>query len=225
MEGLLRHSLPIAAVAVVAAALPLVAQADHKPGHKPGPGGADITLAARPGTTVFQGATVLSGRLKGPGNGGAKVTLREDEYPFGAGDKPVATATTDANGDYSFTRRPASNTTYQAVAGPVRSARVLVNVRIRMSLYVSDATPRVGQIVRFKGRACPDHDGLLVRIQRRTRTGAYRTVRRTTLKPATRCSIYSRRFRIHRDGTYRASADDANHATGRSRLRFLNAHR
>ncbi len=220
------RSLPVVAVvAVVGAALPLVAQANHKPGHQPGGGGADLTIAARPAITLFQGATVLSGRLKGSGNAGAKVTLREDEYPFGTGDKPVATATTDSKGDYTFTRRPVRNTTYQAVAGPVRSARALVNVRIRMSLYVSDATPRVGQLVGFKGRACPAHDGLLVRIQRRTRTGRYRTVRRTTLKAATRCSVYSRGFRIYKDGTYRVSADDADHATGRSRLRFINAHR
>lgn len=222
----MRRSLTFVVVAAIAvAALPLVAQADHKPGHTPGPGGADLTIAARPATTVFQGATVISGRLKGPGNAGATVTLRQDEYPFGTDDKAVATATTDANGDYTFTRRPVRNTTFQAVAGAVRSERVLVNVRIRMSLYVSDATPRVGQLVRFKGRACPEHDGLLVRIQRRTAKGAYRTVRRTTLKAATRCSVYSRRFRIYRDGTYRVSADDADHARGRSRLRFINAHR
>ena len=105
------------------------------------------------------------------------------------------------------------------------SIGVIVKVRIRMSLRVSDRTPRVGQVVRFRGRACPAHDGLLVRIQRKTRRGTFRTVRRTTLRAATRCPTYRRRFRVYRDGTYRVTSDDRDHARGFSRARFLNAHR
>jgi hypothetical protein len=212
-------------MALALAALPVAADATHKPGHTPGAGGADLTIAAAPATTVFQNATVISGRLKGPNNGGRTVALREDSHPFGTGDRQVATAVTNQQGVYSFTRRPAENTTYAVTAGLVRSERVLVNVRIRMSLGASDYTPRVGQLVRLRGRACPAHDGTTVRIQRRTSTGAFRTVRRTRLRAATRCSTYSRSLRIYRDGVYRVTADDANHATGISRARFLNAHR
>ena len=207
------------------AALPVAADATHKPGHQPGAGGVDLTIGANPNTTVFQNATVISGRLRGPNNSGRTITLREDAYPFGTGDRAVATAVTNQQGVYSFTRRPAENTTYQVTLGLVRSERVLVNVRIRMSLRVSDYTPRVGQLVRLSGRACPEHDGTVVRIQRRTSTGRFRTVRRTRLRAATRCSVYSRSLRIYRDGFYRVTADDANHATGISRVRFLNAHR
>lgn len=211
----------LSAALVTAAVVPVAAEATHKPGHNPGGGSGPLTIAAKPATTVFQGVTVIGGRLTGAGNSGAKVTLREDEYPF-TGDKPVASTTTDAQGNYSFRRAPARNTQYQVTSGSVRSVRVRVNVRIRMSLSVSDSTPRRGQLVRFKGRACPDQDGLPVRIQRRTSGGAWRTVRNTTLKPAIRCSVYSRRFRVYRDGTYRVSSDDADHATGRSRSRFIN---
>lgn len=56
--------------------------------------------------------------------------------------------------------------------------------RIRISLSVSDATPRVGRLVRFSGRACPARDGLGILIERKMRPGTYRTVRRTALKPA-----------------------------------------
>ena len=223
----MRHSgTAIAVVAALGAVTPVVALAHHKPGHGQGP--ADLTIAAKPGTTIFQGATVISGRLKEPNNSGRLVTLNEDEYPFGNGDRPVATATTDANGDYSFTRRPVRNTSYRAIVlplpaspAPVLSSRVLVTVRIKIGLRVSDTTPRSGQLVRFRGRACPDHDGLVVRIQRRTATGAFRTVRRTRLTAASRCSVYSRRFRVFRDGVYRATADDADHARGFSGLRSL----
>jgi hypothetical protein len=168
---------------------------------------------------------VISGRLTGGGNAGRTVTLREDPFPFGDTSKAVATAVTDAQGDYTFTRRPALNTIFRTTAGSTRSANVLVHVRIRMSMRVSDATPRVGQLVRFRGRACPTHNGLVVAIQRRSSTGRYRTVRRTTLKSATTCSAYSRAFRVYRDGRYRVTADDADHARGYSRSRVLDAHR
>jgi hypothetical protein len=233
----MRRRLPVmvaTAALGIAVALPVIAQADHRPGHpKPGTGPqaqSDLTIAARPNPTVFRGATTISGRLKGPDNSGKTVVLRQDEYPYGNGFSDVATTTTDRQGDYSFTRRPARNTFYQASADRgapyvVAVNQVLVKVRIRMSLTVSDTTPRVGQLVRLTGRACPEHDGLLVRVQRKTRTGTFRTVRRTRLRAATRCSVYSRRLRIYRDGTYRVTSDDADHARGFSRPRFLNTPR
>ena len=245
----MKRFLPvIVAIALPVIALPVIAQADHKPGHskpppgggkpKPPPGGGkpsppaqtDLTIAAQPNPTVFLGATVVSGRLKGPNNAGKTVVLRADGFPYGTGITNVATTTTDSRGAYTFTQRPPLNTAYQAVAdtgatyGLAVSAAVFVKVRIRMSMRVSDATPRVGQLVRLRGRACPGHAGLLVRIQRKTRTGTFRTVRRTRLRAASRCSVYSRRFRVYRDGTYRVTSDDADHARGFSRPRFLNAH-
>jgi len=230
----LRRLLPlIVATAVVGVALAVSAQAKPPKPPKPpkAPAQTDLTIAAQPNPTVFRAATVISGRLKGPDNKAKTVVLREDEFPFGTGVRTVATTKTDTKGDYSFTRRPPRNTAYQAVAStgaayPLTVSRTaFVKVRIRMSLRVSDSTPRVGQIVRFRGRACPAHDGLLVRIQRKTRTGRFRTVRRTTLRAATRCSVYRRRFRVYRDGTYRVTSDDRDHARGFSRARFLNAHR
>ncbi len=64
-----------------------------------------------------------------------------------------------------------------------------------------------------------------MRIQRRSSTGRYRTVRRTRLRAATRCSTYRRTFRIYRDGRYRVTSDDADHARGYSRSRLIDAHR
>jgi hypothetical protein len=215
-----RTALTIAGLLVLPVALPAAGEA-----AKPAPKNNNLSIAAKPTTIVFGSATVLSGRLNGTANSGRTVNLREDPFPYGDGDKQVASTVTDAKGNYSFTRRPTENTVFRALAGPTRSSNVLVNVRIRMSLSVSDSTPRSGQLVRFKGRACPTHDGVVVAIQRRSSTGRYVTVRRTRLKAATRCSVYSRAFRVHRDGRYRATADDADHARGYSRSRFLNTHR
>jgi len=223
----LKPSLPtVVAMAAVAIALPVAAQADHRPGHQGGGGGgATLTIAAAPNPTVFGSTTVISGRLKGPNNGGATVTLRRDEFPYGTEVKDVATVKTDAQGNYAFTQRPARNTSYQAVVGTTVSDGVLVSVRIRIGLRASDATPRVGQLVTFRGRACPRHDGLVVGIQRQTSTGTYRTVRRTRLRAGATCSVYSRAFRVLRDGTFRAITDDADHGRGVSPARFINVHR
>ena len=221
-----RSFLALPAAALLAAGLPVVANATHQPNHQPGGGGGppSLTIAAKPNTIVFGGATVVSGRLRGQNNAGRTVVLRADGYPFNVGVAVVAATQTSSNGSYSFTQRPDRNTNYQVTLGAVRSAVVRVNVRFRMSLRASDYTPRSGQVVRFRGRACPESDGAVVSIQRRSASGRYRTVRRTRLRAATRCSTYSRRMRIHRDGRYRATVDDAARARGYSRSRFLNAH-
>ncbi len=221
-----RSLLALPAAALLAASISVVANAAHRPGHQPGGGGGapSLTIGAKPNTIVFGGATVVSGRLRGQNNAGRTVALRADGYPFNVGNAVVATTQTSSNGSYSFTQRPDRNTNYQVTLGAVRSERVRVNVRFRMSLRVSDSTPRAGALVRFSGRACPESDGAVVSIQRRGSSGRYRTVRRTRLRAATRCSTYSRRMRIYRDGTYRATVDDAARARGYSRSRFLNAH-
>ena len=110
--------------------------------------------------------------------------------------------------------------------GGVLSPTVTVLVRQRVSLRLSDRTPRRGQLVRFSGRSCPTHDGAVVSIQKRRSTGGWRTVRRTRLRDASRCSVYSRRLRIYRDATFRTVvARDADHARGFSRRRSADAHR
>jgi hypothetical protein len=183
-----------------------------------------LTIVATPSPVVYGSTTVISGRLGGPQNGGKQVTLRSDPFPFG-GFGNVATTTTAGNGRYAFPpQKPLVNTRYQTRQGPTTSVIGLVLVRKRVSLNVSDSTPASGQRVRFSGRACPTHNGLAVGIQRLTRRG-FHTIRSTTLKPSTRCSVYSRTFRVFRDGVFRTVvAGDSDHARGFSRRRALNAH-
>ena len=99
----------------------------------------------------------------------------------------------------------------------------------RVSLKVSDRTPIAGRRVRFYGRACPQHDGALVKIQHRTRKGKWRTEGRTRLRDIRggRCSRYSRRLRVFNDGHYRALVvpPDSDHTDGRSRSTGINVHR
>jgi hypothetical protein len=214
----------IAAAMVVAALWPVAASADHRPGHGGGGGGTgNLTLTAQPTTIVSGRPVTLSGKLTGANSAGRSVTLRADPFPFDAFAN-AAMATTNAQGDYSLTQKPTVNTRYQARRGNEESAIATVLVRPSVGLRLSDSTPRRGQLVRFSGRVCPEHDGSRVAIQRRTAAG-FRTVGRATLQdvPGSPCSIYRRRLRVRRDTTYRTVVrGHADHATGVSARRRAN---
>ena len=98
-------------------------------------------------------------------------------------------------------------------------------MRIKVVLRVSDRTPRAGQRVRFFGTAAHG-DGLTVRIQRQTPTGAWKTVARARLQDAgDERSKFGHRLRVRRDGIYRARvASDADHATGTSPRKSVDVH-
>src|SRR5438067_8645935 len=161
-----------------------------------------LSIAASVSPVTYGGTTRITGRLTGRDHGDRRITLLADGAPFGSF-STSAHARTTASGGYSFSERPLATSRFEVRARSTTSAIITVPVRFAVSLHVSDATPRSGQVVRFFGRACPAHDGLIVSIQRRGRRG-YRTVRRTRLVPSTLCSVYSRRVRIGRDGRFRA---------------------
>jgi hypothetical protein len=218
----------IGLVALTAAALPVAAGAHHRPGHAGGPGGTGLSVRAEPNPVVFGRTVALSGRLTGGNNSGKTVQLQADAFPYEGNYSNVGSDATSQSGAWATTHRPAVNTRYRARQGSTVSAFLTERVRIRTRLRLSDRTPRAGRLVRFFGRACPQHDGARVRIQRRTRTGGWRTVRRTRLRNiiGSTCSRYSRRFRVRRDGTYRAAviSPHGDHANGYSRRRRIDVH-
>ena len=182
-----------------------------------------LTISASANTVTFGRATTVSGRLKkGPVQAAVPVTLQENPFPYTGGYRDLATTTTDAEGRYRFTDvRPELHTRYRArTAVPdAMSAELLVEVRFKVVLRLDDRTPRRGQLVSFSGTVAPEHDGRIAYIQRRTSTGNWRTVRRTTLKDAgSEFSRFSKRIRVRRDTTYRAKVfHDSDHADGTSR--------
>jgi hypothetical protein len=193
-----------------------------------------VTIRSRPGTVTYGNATTISGSVTGANNAGAKVTLASSPYPYTAAFKPTGmTTTTTATGGYSFSVKPGVNTHYRVtVKKPsLTSSQTAVRVRVRVSLGVSTANPRSGQRVRFSGTVIPAHNGKVALIQRRTSTGAWRTVARATLVAAlpvngVATSKYSKRLRIFHTGTYRVSVNprDGDHVTGTSRTRRLRTH-
>jgi hypothetical protein len=202
--------------------VPAAAAAPKPP--KPGPG-STLSIAANPSPVVFGRTSLVSGKLVGTNVSGQTVTLRSDPFPY---DKfaNAGTAVTSPTGDYSFAQKPTVNTRYQARVGNLHSAIITEPVRPAVSLRLSDYTPKRGQRVRFAGRVCPQRDGAVLALQRRS-AGKYRTVRRTTLRdiPGSTCSSYRKTLRLHRDGRFRAViAATPDHATGLSRSRVADAH-
>lgn len=194
-----------------------------------------VTIAASPTAVTFGKPTAISGQVTGPDNAGIEVTLEENPYPYTAGFKATTvTGTTSATGAYMLAVVPTVNTRYRVTAKtkpPASSPEVLVKVRVKVGLRVSDRTPAAGKRVRFSGNVTPGHDGKVVRIQRRTSTGSWKTVARATLVAATPAdgvtrSKFSKRLRINRNGTYRArlSPGDGDHAAGNSPRRRLRVH-
>lgn len=216
-------------LALALAAAPAALAQGPKPDKPPKP--ATFTLDAKPATIVFSGATTLSGRLGGGQAGGVTVRLEQDATrPYGDSyTLTSATAHTANSGTYTFAVKPLVNTQYRVVAqaaAPIRSAAKLVRVRPRIGLTLSDTTPARGSLVRFSGSVTPAHDGRTMYIQRRSSTGGWVTVSRTTLRDAgTAKSRYSRRVRVSRDGVYRVKLlSDGDHANGFSRMRSLAVH-
>jgi hypothetical protein len=207
--------------ALAALAVPPIA-VDAAPPHR------TLSIAANPRPVVFGRNTVISGKLTGQNHDNKNVTIHADRYPFEGNFVNVGQgATTNAGGQYALTLKPLVNTRYRARQGSTQSSVLGVLVRIRVSFYLSDSTPESGQRVRFYGRACPQHDGALVRFQKRSRTGLWYTVRTTVLKdiPGSTCSRYSKRFRVYRDGTWRVTVkSDGDHARGISGRRRIDAH-
>jgi hypothetical protein len=210
---------------VVAVGLSLAgtAVAHHRPGHVGG-GSGNINVNASPTPVVFGAATTVSGKLSGSNSGGQQVTLTEDPFPYDAYVNP-RTATTDANGNFTFRLVPASNANYR-VAARGEQDFASVRVRMRVGFVASDSTPARGQRVLFSGTVAPKHDGRTALVQRLSVTGAWATVRRTLLRTTTgNRSRYATTLTIRRSGTYRVRvAADGDHLTGTSRTRILRVH-
>ena len=189
-----------------------------------------VTIAATPLVVTFGKPVTIAGQVAG--NPGVSVTLEQSPFPFTGPFKPVADGTTDAAANYSFQVVPGLNTRYHVTAKaspPAASADVTVRVRPKVTLRLSDRTPRRGQRVRFRGSVLPAHDGKAVRIQRRTSSG-WKTIATPLLEPATPVdgvarSKYRKRIRIRRDGVYRTVMPaDGDHARGKSPKRRAIVH-
>lgn len=212
-------------------AVPFAATAAKPP--KPRGGSPSLTLAAKPTTITYGSSATLSGALKGNGHANKPVALQRNPYPF-KGFKTVAVTRTDSKGAYHFVVKPTRHTRYRTITPEpatiydtvVKSPELLEHVRLRVSIRLSDSTPRRGQRVRFSGFVASKHNGRRVYVQRRRSDGRWITVARTLTRNATgNRSRYSRRVRIFRTALYRVRVrGHADHSTGTSRARSIRVH-
>lgn len=223
------RALLLAAVLLVAAGPAGTAPAQKpkpkppKPYTIPGP----VSIGAAPNPTVFGTPVSITGRVDKAG-GGVVVTLQGRILPSPAFVN-LATARTEKNGTYRFSHRPPRNAYYRVVAAltpPVTSGELRVRVRTLVGFRVSDSTPAGGSRVRFSGIVRPRHNGRRAYVQRRSSTGRWVTVARTTLGALdSQSSRYRRTLRVRRSGTYRVRVlGHADHAMGVSRIRTLTVH-
>jgi hypothetical protein len=210
-----RTIITIAAVATVA--VPVAVQAQQAPDT--------LSIAAAPGTVKFGGSITLSGKLTGTNVDGRNVRVQADEFPVDSFSN-AGNASTNATGDWSLVVKPNANTRYRARVGNLDSANLDVIVIPRVSLRLSDRTPRRGQRVTFSGRVCPEHDTVAIALQRRSSTG-WNTIASPVLAdiPNVECSSYSVVKRVRRNGRFRARfLGDADHAASNSRVKAARVH-
>lgn len=193
----------------------------------PKPGSSTLSITASSTHVVYGGAVRIFGRMTGTGSANAAVTVQQAPFPY-TGYANLVAGRTSAFGTYSFSGlRPGLNTRYRVRARGVTSANTLVFVRYRVSLAVSDSTPKRGQRVRFSGVVSPAATGRLVLVQRRGSDGVFRTVGRTTLLPRSATSSqFSLTKAIFSTATYRVHVGaDAAHEPGNSGTHRLLVHR
>lgn len=204
---------PVIAGVLAVALVPTAALAAKPP--KPPKGAAAVSITAAPDPVVFTKPVTISGKLTGvsPASGVAVKLEQDQTRPFGDAYQPVGTtATTTANGGFAFALKPSRTTQYRVVAQaspPVTSAPRLVEVRPLVGIRASTLHPRSGALVRFSGIVQPRRSGASALLQRRSSTGGFVTVARTTLRDATGGSAYAVRARIRRAGAYRVKVPGA----------------
>lgn len=190
-----------------------------------------VSISSVPPTIISGRTAQITGQVTGPDKANSTVVLESSPYPYTGAFTPTGqTTTTSTAGTYAFTVQPGRNTHYQVTVAtkvPVTSSVTTVSVRVKVIIHVSTLRPFRGQLVRFFGTVTPAHNGRYAQIQRRTATGAWRTVASAKLVDGglvngTAVSRYSRKLRIQFSGTYRVRVNprDGDHLIGTSGTRY-----
>ena len=157
-----------------------------------------ITISVFPETALWSGNVRVSGRVQGSGVSGMRLALEQSEFPYSAGFQQVATVRTGGRGDFRFPSRTVLIATrYRVVSRStvsVTSPVVGANVRARVGIR---RTAKTRRRLTLTGRVLPGLPEGRATLQRRTRSGGWRFIRRKALRTSSsRDSTY--RFRVRR---------------------------
>jgi hypothetical protein len=186
---------------------------------------------------VLPGAPVtISGTLvNGATDAGRQVQLYERRAPFPGTWAVLQEGSAGADGSYSFSVVPVRKAYYSVVApatataGREASPGLLVTVRRKVSIKVSDRTPRKNQLVRFSGFISPSYPlgpGAVATLQRRDKSGAFANVKAALLKAAGDFTSYRVRVRVKTPGVYRIAVPSSTYyGSGASVAVVVRVHR
>ena len=186
---------------------------------------------------VLPGAPVaVTGTLvNGAADAGRQVQLYERRAPFPGTWAVLQEATAGADGSYSFSVVPVRKAYYSivapatATAGREASPGLLVTVRRKISIKVSDRTPRKNQLLRFSGFISPSYPvgpGAVATLQRRDKNGAFNNVKAALLKAAGQFTSYRVRVRVKSAGVYRVAVPSSTYyGSGASVAVVVRVHR
>jgi hypothetical protein len=186
-----------------------------------------ITIATSPRRVAWGASLAVGGRVSGTGVGRIPVALQAQRFPFDRDFTEVARATAGSDGGYLFrianqwetTRYRVVTRTTVVATSPVLEVPSVVRAGARVR-HVSRRRARI------EGSAQPAANAV-VRLQRRSLSRRWRTIKRKTVAPAD--SFRTRyRFSVPRRGItrrYRVLVQplDGAHASGRSRSVFVRA--
>jgi hypothetical protein len=190
-----------------------------------------VTLGGVPSVTAWSSTVSIAGRVRGVGVNGVRVVLQQSAFPFSAGYVEVATARANRNGEFRFAPRPVFLATrFRAVtqlAPALVSQELGARVRSRVAIR---STERKRRSLRLRGAVNPGLPSGRALLQRRTRTGAWRTVARGALVPKDELrSDYVFKVRRRRSAArYRvvvAARDGGAHMRGYSRSLIVDKRR
>jgi lipoprotein-anchoring transpeptidase ErfK/SrfK len=187
---------------------------------------AQLTAAASPAAVVYPGAAVVSGALAGESGALEGAALDLFQRPAGTTAEwlPAGSATTAADGSFSFRVAPAVSTDYQVrYGGGAGIPAAQADVRLPVQPLVILSSPQslwLGGSVLLRGAVAPAHPRATVAIERRA-SGAWQPFLTVTLDDSSRFSL---RWTPAEFGFYRLRARldaDAEHDAGASASRWI----
>jgi hypothetical protein len=193
---------------VIATALAVAALAAPASADDPDP---IVNFSAR-NVLLGTAVTVNGALLNGAADAGRTVQLYERRAPFPGTWAVAQQVAAGPDGGYTFTVTPERKAYYSVVtpataaAGRQASPGFLVSIRRKVSIKVSDRTPRKNQLVRFSGFISPAYPlgpSSVATLQRKDHGGAFVNVTAVLLKSAGTFSSYRARVHVKRAGTYR----------------------
>jgi hypothetical protein len=129
----------------------------------------ELTIASSADPIAYGQSATISGVLKGGVS--QPVTLLARTIKQG-GFAPVAQATTNASGEYTFPAQSPVNSTFYKVQGDGRVSAVLFEgVKNVLGAQISATSVQEGQTLTFTGGVAPSHPGHVVYVERQDASG------------------------------------------------------